>query len=140
MWNRNWRNQINSGKALEEYTQKASEYVENSSLLNRLLEQVQKYLGETVARRVSGVAALVRDIPLLVRMARAWLSGRYRQMGYKNMIIIVAGLLYFLSPLDLIPDFLGAFGFIDDIAILGVILSRLQKEIEEFRKWESVQR
>jgi Uncharacterized conserved protein len=138
MWNRKWRNQINSGKALEEYTQKASEYVGNSTLLDRLLEQVQKYLGETVARRVSGVAALVRDIPLLIRMAKAWLNGSYRQMGYKNMIIIVAGLLYFLSPFDLIPDFLGAIGFLDDIAILGMILSRLQREIEEFRKWESV--
>lgn len=137
MWKqRSWRKQINSGKALEQYQSEAVKYMENPSLLSRMLDRAQEYLGETIARRVSGIAALVRDVPLMIRLVRAWLCGSYRNMSYKNMLIIVAGLLYFLSPIDLIPDFLGVFGFLDDVAILGFVLSRMQTEIAHFRQWE----
>lgn len=137
MWKqRSWRKQINSGKALEQYQSEAVKYMENPSLLSRMLDRAQEYLGETIARRVSGIAALVRDVPLMIRLVRAWLCGSYRNMSYKNMLIIIAGLLYFLSPIDLIPDFLGVFGFLDDVAILGFVLSRMQTEIAHFRQWE----
>lgn len=137
MWKqRSWRKQINSGKALEQYQSEAVKYMENPSLLTRMLDRAQEYLGETIARRVSGIAALVRDVPLMIRLVRAWLCGSYRNMSYKNMLIIVAGLLYFLSPIDLVPDFLGVFGFLDDVAILGFVLSRMQTEIAHFRQWE----
>lgn len=137
MWKqRSWRKQINSGKALEQYQSEAIKYMENPNLLSRMLDRAQQYLGETIARRVSGIAALVRDVPLMIRLVRAWLCGSYRNMSYKNMLIIVAGLLYFLSPIDLVPDFLGVFGFLDDVAILGFVLSRMQAEIAQFRQWE----
>lgn len=137
MWKqRSWRKQINSGKALEQYQSEAIKYMENPTLLSRMLDRAQQYLGETIARRVSGIAALVRDVPLMIRLVRAWLCGSYRNMSYKNMLIIIAGLLYFLSPIDLVPDFLGIFGFLDDVAILGFVLSRMQTEIAQFRQWE----
>lgn len=137
MWNkRSWKKQINSGRALEQYQSEAVKYMENPTLLSRMLDRAQQYLGETIARRVSGIAALIKDVPLMIRLVRAWLSGAYHNMSYKNMIIVVAGLLYFLSPIDLVPDFLGVFGFLDDVAILGFILSRMQAEIAEFRHWE----
>ena len=138
MWkNRNWRKQINGGKILDEYQNRAAVYVENPTLLNRFLNRVQKYLGDTITRRVSGVAMLIKDVPLLVRLVRAWMKGSYQSISKKNILIVIAGLLYFLSPFDLIPDFLGAFGFIDDVAILGLVLSRLQEEIAAFRDWEA---
>ena len=80
---------------------------------------------------------MIKDVPLLVRLVRAWMKGSYQSISKKNILIVIAGLLYFLSPFDLIPDFLGAFGFIDDVAILGLVLSRLQEEIAAFRDWEA---
>lgn len=137
MWSkRNWRKKISGGKALEEYHNKASQYMDNPTLLDRLLNQAQKYLGDTITRRVGGIATLVTDIPLMIRLVRAWSSGKYQDIGKKNMVVVVAGLLYFVSPLDLIPDFLGVFGFIDDVAILGFVLSSLKDELVAFRNWE----
>ena len=56
------------------------------------------------------------------------------------MAIVVAGLLYFISPIDLVPDFLGAIGFIDDVAILGFIFASIQRELQAFRRWELASR
>ena len=138
MWKkRSWKEKISSGKALEDYQQAASQYVENPTLLKRLLDKSQKYLGETISKRVGGAASVLQDIPLLIRLVRSWMTGSYNNVSKKNILIIVAGLLYFISPFDLVPDFLGTFGFLDDLAIFGYILSRLQLEISEFRTWES---
>ena len=41
------------------------------------------------------------------------------QISRKDKTLILGALGYFLLPLDLIPDFLPALGFTDDIAALG---------------------
>jgi len=46
-------------------------------------------------------------------------------MGNKSLILILATigyLIYFFSPVDLIPDFTGLFGKLDDFALLGYLL------------------
>lgn len=40
-----------------------------------------------------------------------------RQISYKNKTILIGSLVYFLSPLDAVPDFLPG-GFTDDITIM----------------------
>jgi uncharacterized membrane protein YkvA (DUF1232 family) len=40
-------------------------------------------------------------------------------------------------PVDLIPDFLLGFGFIDDAALIGWILGSVKSDIERFIDWET---
>jgi uncharacterized membrane protein YkvA (DUF1232 family) len=76
------------------------------------------------------------DLPVLLRLARAWASGEYRRIPLKSIVLIVAAVLYFLNPLDLIPDFLPVIGYLDDAAVVGYVLRTLQQELEIFRAWE----
>lgn len=40
-----------------------------------------------------------------------------------SLLFLTAGLVYLISPIDLIPDILGPFGWIDDLTVLlGVFL------------------
>lgn len=125
-----------TSEALTQYQKKAAPYMQNPSLLDDLLDKIQGYIGEIIHRRFMGVEKLLREVPVLLRMAKAWNCHSYRDISYSNMLLIVAGLLYFLSPFDLVPDFFGIFGFVDDLAVLGMIASRLHKEIIKFQNWE----
>jgi uncharacterized membrane protein YkvA (DUF1232 family) len=49
---------------------------------------------------------------------------------------LVAALIYFVNPLDLIPDFIFAFGFLDDAAVIGYVVSLLRSEIDLFETWQ----
>ena len=40
--------------------------------------------------------------------------------------IIVGALVYFLSPIDSIPDLLGPLGFTDDIAVLALVYTQMK--------------
>jgi len=52
----------------------------------------------------------------------------------------VAGLMYFLSPIDAIPDFIPVFGMLDDIAVLAWVMKTLDGELSAFRAWRDAQR
>mgnify|MGYP001589741621 FL=1 len=48
--------------------------------------------------------------------------------------------MYFLSPIDAIPDFIPVFGMLDDIAVLAWVMKSLSAELSAFRAWREAQR
>jgi uncharacterized membrane protein YkvA (DUF1232 family) len=53
-----------------------------------------------------------------------------------NVAMIGGGLLYFILPADLIPDFIPLVGYLDDLAVLTTIMNSLKGEINEYRDWK----
>lgn len=43
----------------------------------------------------------------------------------KKVIITVLGVLYVLSPIDLLPDVIPVAGFFDDLGIIGLVIKAL---------------
>jgi uncharacterized membrane protein YkvA (DUF1232 family) len=81
---------------------------------------------------------LKRDVQTLLRLLRATGEGRYRQLSKKNIALAALGVLYLVSPLDLIPDFLPG-GFADDAAVIGFVVRKIRTELTAFEAWERLQ-
>lgn len=99
-------------------------------------------LAELRARRDGNAGPLAKlgdDLKTLLRLLDAAVSGRYPALPQGVMTAVGAALLYWLMPLDLIPDPILALGFIDDAAILGWVLKRLSDDLVAFRSWEKAQ-
>lgn len=58
---------------------------------------------------------------VLGRMAKAYAMGRYRAVPWKAMLILLAAVIYFLNPIDLIPDLLPLVGFTDDLTMPSMV-------------------
>jgi uncharacterized membrane protein YkvA (DUF1232 family) len=90
--------------------------------------------------RLSGNENLVGqfrdDLVLLVRLVRAWALGQYTAVPWKSILYAVAALLYFLNPIDLIPDAIVGIGFIDDAAVAAAVVSAIHADLQTFRQWE----
>jgi uncharacterized membrane protein YkvA (DUF1232 family) len=56
-----------------------------------------------------------------------------------SLIAIVSAVLYFVVPLDLIPDFLLGLGLLDDAAVIGYVFSIVQAEVSHFEDWSLAQ-
>jgi uncharacterized membrane protein YkvA (DUF1232 family) len=54
----------------------------------------------------------------------------------KTIILVLAGVLYFFNPFDIIPDYILYIGFIDDIAVSTCIMGMCKNEIEEYKKFK----
>lgn len=77
------------------------------------------------------------DVALtLVRLVRSYISGEYREIQTSTIVSGFAVLLYVLSPLDLVPDFIPVLGFLDDLSLVSWFLGKFQAEITRYREWE----
>src|SRR5947209_1497237 len=89
--------------AVRRGTVRAERYVRNPKELLRLLTAAERRLERMDA---GPLAPLKEDLQTLLRMLRASGEGTYRQLSKKNLVVAGMGLLYLVSPLDMIPDFL----------------------------------
>ena len=95
--------------------------------------------------KVSAKSELVKDSGFLnnlrtaSRLVRASAQGRYKAVPWATLVKIVAALVYFVSPIDFIPDLLPVLGFADDIAVVLWVVKSCAADIEKFREWEAAQ-
>ncbi len=75
-------------------------------------------------------------VKTMMRMLRAYISGEYREIPWKSIVMIIGALLYFLMPLDMIPDFIPITGLADDITIVFLVFGSINEDIEAFLEYE----
>lgn len=118
--------------ALQKYYKTASSYFSNPAKIKKLLGAVSTY----VVKNKGSVKEILKDVKLLLEMLKAWYTGRYKEFPKKTIILIIAALVYFVSPFDLIPDFLIG-GFIDDAAVILWVISSISDDVKKYRKWKN---
>lgn len=84
------------------------------------------------------VRKLTAPIQVFVRMIKAHFKGQH-ELEFSTLGLIVLAMVYFISPIDLIPDFLGVFGFVDDLSVVLAVYAKLKVEIDKFLEWERTQ-
>lgn len=75
------------------------------------------------------------DLNLLLGLCAAWWRGEYRAVGRQALLSVVAALLYFLAPLDMVPDWLPGAGLLDDLAVLAWVMRTWAAELDAYRAW-----
>jgi uncharacterized membrane protein YkvA (DUF1232 family) len=104
--------------------------------------EATKQLADEAEKKAKGATGPLRDIlgevKALIRLVRAYASGTYRAVPFESMVIIVLALIYLVSPIDVIPDFLPG-GLIDDAAVLAFALAQVREEVIDFMAWEVAQ-
>lgn len=76
----------------------------------------------------------LNDIKLYFRMLGDTFTGKYKKLPVGTIAAIVGTLLYVLSPVDLIPDFIPGIGYLDDAAVLALCLNFTRFDVEEYKK------
>ena len=83
------------------------------------------------------VWARVRAVPRLIAAVR---SGEYTAVTSTRLLMVLAGIGYVVSPIDVVPEgLLLVFGIVDDVLVLGWVVTELMRETEQFIAWEGQQ-
>lgn len=115
---------------------KAEEIAKNPELLNDLVHKADKKALEK-GRSVLGEAW--DSLATCFRMLRAYTRGDYRKIPWKTLVAIIGAMVYFVMPLDFIPDFVFGFGFTDDVALILWTVKSIKGDIEKYTEWEEGQ-
>lgn len=114
---------------------KATSILQDPERLQKLLASSAQKL-RSLGNDNEGVQKLKEQAFTFNRMVRAYLNGDYRDIPWKNIITVTAGIVYFVTPLDLIPDFIPITGFMDDLTVLMWVLNSVRGSVEAFEEWE----
>lgn len=112
------------------WMQKAKEFLNDKIKLQKLLANVQEYAEKKGLSSVKGTLLLMYDC--LKDIA----SGKYKDYDIAKITLIVAALVYVVTPIDIIPDILLG-GLIDDANVLMWALGEANIELEKYKAYKN---
>ncbi len=122
-------------KGYKRYKNRADEYLNDKEKALNLLDSAK----EKAERRKGPLHDAWEKIQLFFSIFEDWIKGRYKVIPFRSIAMITVGLIYFVIPTDLIPDFIVGLGFGDDAAVLVFIIKQISNDLEDYKIWKEEQ-
>lgn len=119
-------------KKQQKYNDEASGYIGNQQKMQGLLHKAIIMANE----RKGKLGDAWDKLQLFFELVKSYSKGEYKNVSTRTIITVVGALLYFVSPLDLVPDFIIGLGLLDDAAVIGYTVKKISKELDDFSAWK----
>jgi uncharacterized membrane protein YkvA (DUF1232 family) len=127
-----------AGEHIRVSARKAEKIAREPGKIKKLLQSARQKLEELDTEKETFKTFLMQ-LSTFMRMLRAYANGAYPNLPWRSLTSIIAGILYFIMPLDLIPDYIPVAGFMDDMALLTWVYKSVSRDVEAFLDWEAGQ-
>jgi len=128
-------NDVAGSAIFKKFLSTAEGYIKQPTRMKSLLTDAYKKASEK-----NDVGTLAHEawetLQTMFRLIKASMSGEYTGVPGTTVAAAVAVLIYFLSPIDLIPDFIPVLGLLDDVALVAWFSTTLKGEMDKFHEWE----
>ncbi len=129
-------NDIAASALFKKFLASAESYIKQPTRLKTLLLDAFNK-----AREKKEIGTLAHEawetLQSLFRLIKLSVAGEYTGVPGTTVAAAVAVLIYFLSPIDLIPDFIPVVGLLDDVALLAWFSTSIKHELDKFHEWEA---
>ncbi|MGI5824083.1 MAG: YkvA family protein [Bacillota bacterium] len=111
-------------------------YGEAEDLLNdydkmeRFLQRLEKKL-----KTIPKAGNILAVVPTMVSLIRSYIKKEYTDIPIGTVIAIISALIYFLYPIDLIPDAILGAGYTDDAVVIIACLKLVKSDVDEYAEW-----
>lgn len=115
---------------LNEGLGQAEDMLNDPDALEQFLQKLEKKL-----RVVPLVGDALASVPVLVSLVRCYVKKEYLEVPVGSILAILSALIYFVSPIDVVPDFIPGLGYIDDAAVIGLCLKWVESDVQNYILW-----
>jgi uncharacterized membrane protein YkvA (DUF1232 family) len=136
---------------LAEQARLAADEISQSAAFRRATADAEDYAGDPTRLRklVQDAVGKINTIPrgpfgetwpyllAMVRAIRDYQRGEYRDIAAPKLLIIIAAIIYFVSPFDVIPDWIPVLGHIDDAFVITLALKSVRSDLDTFMAAET---
>ena len=102
--------------------------------LSKLITDAQNKFGRYKGGTLSNI---IEPFATAIRLIKAYASGNYRDIPKERLALLVTSIVYFVMPIDVVPDFILTLGHLDDIAVLTWTFQTVADELKKFVLWET---
>ena len=108
----------------------AQELLQDSSKVDALLIALEERLKE-----IPVAGPVLANIPLTVSLVKSFIGKEYTEVPVRVIVTLVSSFIYIVKRKDLVPDYIPAVGYVDDVSVLGFALKFCEPELEAYRQW-----
>lgn len=116
--------------AFEESTKQAEQMLEDEDKISVFLDKVEEKFAS-----IKVIGKGLSKIPVMIQLIRSYLKKEYTDIPAGSLAAIIGALIYFLSPVDLIPDFIPGIGKVDDALVIAAALKLVSVDLECYEEW-----
>ena len=105
-------------------------------------DDLEKVIGNGAAAEEKGssLGKQFENFKLLWQLLKDYYNKKYPNAPWKLIAAIGFAVLYLVSPLDVIPDFIPLVGFVDDASVFALVVAGFSSDIEDYKKWLAAQK
>lgn len=81
-----------------------------------------------------------QDIKTSFALLKDWYMGNYTKIPFRMVASIAGAMLYLVSPLDVVPDWVPFGGLLDDALVLAAIFALSRRDLDEYADWAGRQK
>jgi len=118
-------------KSLNENKEKAKAFLDDDVKMEGLFRDFEEKL-----KLIPKVGKRASDLAVLLSMLRAYIKKQYTDVSLSTILLGIAGLIYVVNPMDVVPEYILGVGLLDDAAILGIILQAMHMDLNKYKKWQ----
>ena len=119
---------------IDKFSEKAKKIIDDPEKVSAVLEKAMD-LCEDLSH-VRFVGKYFKDISLVCSMLNDYICKRYTKVPMATVITLLAAVLYFISPVDIIPDFIPLIGHLDDMIVFGFVTDAAKIDLKKYEKWK----
>ena len=118
-------------KALNENKEKAKAFLDDDEKMESLFRDFEKKL-----KLIPKIGKRASDVAVLLSMLRAYIKKQYTEVSKTTILAAIAGLIYVVNPMDVVPEYILGVGVLDDAAVVGIILQAMHMDLNKYKKWQ----
>ena len=115
---------------LEKGYDEAEKILNDEDKMERFLQRLEKKM-----KVIPLAGDKLANIPIMVSLVRSYVKKEYRDIPIGSLIAIVSALIYFVSPIDIVPDSIPVLGYFDDAAVVAACWKLVDTDVVEYVKW-----
>lgn len=126
--------EIEAQEELKKNYGKAEKILKSEDKFEKFMRKLEK--------KIEGLpmgASVLSYIPTMGSLVNAYVKRKYTEVPVGTIIAIVAALIYYIAPTDVIPDSIPVIGKIDDIGVIATCLPLIKKDLDDYVLWRELE-
>ena len=129
-----WIKKENNKEEKEKWESRAKEYMDDKGKAKALLKNAKNKAEKS---KNGPIEEFWDRLQQLFQLFKNWINGSYKEIPAASLFMLIVGLVYFVTPIDIVPDFIAGLGLFDDAAVLGLIIKQLNGDLESYKTWKN---
>ena len=109
----------------------AEKILEDEDKVEKFLDKLERKL-----KKVPVGGDILSMLPVMISMLRSYFKKEYKDIPIGTMIALISALLYWVTPIDVLPDALPVVGYVDDAAVIAACLKLINDDLKDYTEWK----